>query len=83
LASALLPVIREISRVAEACLCDHMRRLHGSEILESMHLLAPAREVVLTPGVALSLQHPRLAKPIFSVSPSHDIYCVHAPNQTK
>jgi hypothetical protein len=30
-------------------------RLNCFELLESLHLLAPAGEVVLTPGVALSL----------------------------
>jgi hypothetical protein len=33
-----------------------------------MHLLAAAGKVVLTPGVALSLKHPSIAKIIFSVT---------------
>jgi hypothetical protein len=52
-----------------------------------MHLLAPASKVVLTPGVALSLLQPRLAKIIFPVSEPYDLNCVHQvcfkPNQTK
>jgi hypothetical protein len=38
-----------------------------------MHLLAPADEVVLTPGVALSLYQPRVAIIIFTVSAPYDL----------
>jgi hypothetical protein len=54
-------------------LSDLKNQLNRFEILESMHLLAPAGEVVLTPGVALCLELPPLAKIIFPVLTPYDL----------
>jgi hypothetical protein len=52
-----------------------------------MHFLIPTGEIVLIPGVALSFEHPRLAKTIFPVIAPYNLNCVREPltkpNKTK
>jgi hypothetical protein len=50
-----LPLRVEALELQLVFLCDHKRRLNRLELLESLHLSAPAGGMVLTPGVALSL----------------------------
>jgi hypothetical protein len=50
----LIPALWELQPpFIPTSLHDHKRWLNGFELLESMHLLATAREVVLSPGVAV------------------------------
>jgi hypothetical protein len=43
-------------------LCDRKRQLNGFEYLNSMHFLAPAGRVVLTPSVALKIVTPEVCQ---------------------
>ena len=58
---------------------DYKRRLNRIEYLDSMHLLAPADEVVLTPEVAMNISTPCVNLNHLSCSATYDLYCVGAP----
>ena len=58
--------------------CDRKRRLNGIEQLESMYLLAPAGEMVFTPGVAFKFLTPGDSQNHISCPAPYDINCVGA-----
>ena len=47
--------------------------------MESLHLLAPADEVVLTPGVDLKVVTPEAGQNFISYLAPYDLSCVYAP----